>query len=361
MPASPPPRQPRRGGPKRSGKPVSGRPARPTGAGGKGRAGAPKRSTGGAAKRTGRPERADRPERARSREEDQLERDRQAKAKGAGWGGVARKGAGRLDGRAMGAASQAWREAVGSERGWKPEEWIDEGEVAKVATQAVGRGQQPDRGPQPRRRQRDERPPDPGLAKQIGVDKAKRFEDRIKNAAEAFKRQRFDEAKRLLKPLAEGAPGSEVIRELYGLTLYRLGRWKPAVTELEAFRTIAGSTEQHPVLADCYRALGRHREVEALWEELRSASPSAELVAEGRIVMAGSLADQGRLPEAIALLQRSKLPSRRPREHHLRVAYALADLYERAGETPKARELFMVVATNDPEFADVRSRLKALR
>ena len=34
--------------------------------------------------------------------------------------------------------------------------------------------------------------------------------------------------------------------------------------------------------------------VEELWDELRQASPSAELVMEGRIVMAGSLADRGR-------------------------------------------------------------------
>jgi tetratricopeptide (TPR) repeat protein len=120
------------------------------------------------------------------------------------------------------------------------------------------------------------------------------------------------------------------------------------------------STEQHPVLADCYRALGRHAQVEELWEELRAASPSADLVAEGRIVMAGSLADQRRLSDAIALLERAKLPTKRPQEHHLRVAYALADLYERAGDAPKARQLFMVVATTDADFADVRSRLKAL-
>ena len=56
---------------------------------------------------------------------------------------------------------------------------------------------------------------------------------------------------------------------------------------------LTGSTEQHPVLADCYRALRRYDEVEPLWQELREVSPSAELVAEGRIVYAGSLADRG--------------------------------------------------------------------
>ena len=53
--------------------------------------------------------------------------------------------------------------------------------------------------------------------------------------------------------------------ELFGLTLYRLGQWKDAADHLEAFRELSGSTEQHPVLADCYRALGRWNDVDAMW------------------------------------------------------------------------------------------------
>jgi tetratricopeptide (TPR) repeat protein len=115
------------------------------------------------------------------------------------------------------------------------------------------------------------------------------------------------------------------------------------------------------VLADCCRALGRYAEVEDLWHELREASPSAELVAEGRIVAAGALADQGRLDEAIRLLGAGSKPPKRPQLHHLRMAYALADLYERAGDLPQARELFGRVEAADPDFVDIRARLRALR
>ena len=177
---------------------------------------------------------------------------------------------------------------------------------------------------------------------------------RLKEASKAFKRERFEEARKILRPLAEQAPTAESVRELLGLTYYRLGRWKPAAAELEAFRDLSGTTEQHPVLADCYRALGRHAKVAELWEELRAASPGAALVAEGRIVAAGSLADQGRLDDAIAAPRAP--PSRRrssPKEHHLRVTYALADLYERAGDVPEARQLFGIVAAADPELGDV--------
>jgi hypothetical protein len=65
--------------------------------------------------------------------------------------------------------------------------------------------------------------------------------------------------------------------------------------------------------------------------------------------------------DAIALLgqNRWKLP-RQPREHHLRRAYALADLLERAGEVGAARDLFGRIQRADARFADVGRRLKGL-
>jgi tetratricopeptide (TPR) repeat protein len=195
----------------------------------------------------------------------------------------------------------------------------------------------------------------------VPASRAPRLEARLRDASEAFRRERYEEARRLLRPLADQAPGSSAVRELYGLTLYRLGRWAQAARELEAFREQTGSTEQHPVLADCYRALGRYVRVDELWDELRAASPSAAIVAEGRIVAAGAAADQGRLDDAIRLLEAGNRATKRPRDHHLRMAYALADLYERAGDLPRARELFSRVASADADFVDVEARLRALR
>jgi tetratricopeptide (TPR) repeat protein len=112
---------------------------------------------------------------------------------------------------------------------------------------------------------------------------------------------------------------------------------------------------------DCYRALRRWRKVEELWLELASVSPTAELVAEGRIVYAGALADQGRLPEALTLLRKRAETVKAPRDHHLRLWYALADLEERAGNVPRARALFDRVRREDAGFADVAERLAGLR
>jgi tetratricopeptide (TPR) repeat protein len=151
------------------------------------------------------------------------------------------------------------------------------------------------------------------------------------------------------------------VRELHGLTLYRLGRWSAAICELEAFRALEPTDfDQHPTLADSYRAKKRWREVEELWDELREASPSADLVAEGRIVMAGALADQDELGEAIALLEKARTDNKRPRPHHLRLWYAMADLYEKAGDIPRARDLFRRVFAADPELYDTKDRLRSI-
>lgn len=194
----------------------------------------------------------------------------------------------------------------------------------------------------------------------LGSPRGPRLAARAGDAARAFSKGRLDEARKILTPIAADAPGAPSVRELLGLTLYQLGRWAPAARELEAFRELTGSVEQNPVLADCYRALGRHRDAEVLWDELREASPDAALMAEGRIVAAGSLADQGRLADAIRLLEAAPRRSK-VRPHHLRVAYALADLRERAGDLARARELFGWIAATDPDFADAGDRVAALR
>jgi len=179
-------------------------------------------------------------------------------------------------------------------------------------------------------------------------------------AADAFAHDRERETLRILRPLREQLPDSPSVRELTGLAQYRLGNYAAAAKELAAYADLSDSVDQNPVLMDCYRAQRRWRKVEELWLELAAVSPSAELVAEGRIVYAGALADQGRLPEALNLLRKRAEGVKTPKEHHLRLWYALADLEERAGNLARARELFHQVRRADPAFADVAERLAVL-
>lgn len=193
-----------------------------------------------------------------------------------------------------------------------------------------------------------------------GTTAAAQVQQRLTDATGAYERERYSDALRMLKPLSDQAPGAAAVRELHGLTLYRLGRWEAAIKELDAFRTITKSLDQHPTLADCYRARKRWRRVDELWEELRRASPAPALLAEGRLVMAGSLADRGRMTDAIALLEEANSYPKKPKIHHLRSWYALADLYERSGELPRARELFRRTMHFDADFYDVSERIVAL-
>ncbi len=213
----------------------------------------------------------------------------------------------------------------------------------------------------PTRRRRKRGPSDvqQEMAKVAGRN-ANRALGTLMAAADAFAHDRERETLRILRPLREQLPDSPSVRELTGLAQYRIGNYAAAAKELEAYAELSDSVDQNPVLMDCYRAQRRWRKVEELWLELASVSPSAELVAEGRIVYAGALADQGRLPEALALLRKRAERVKTPKEHHLRLWYALADLEERAGNLARARELFHQVRRADPAFADVAERLAAL-
>jgi tetratricopeptide (TPR) repeat protein len=182
---------------------------------------------------------------------------------------------------------------------------------------------------------------------------------RLEEAAAAYAADRYQDALGLLRRLVALLPGSAPVRELLGLTYYRLGRWRLAIRELVAHHELSGSYDQYPVVADCYRALGLYEQVEAAWLELRRASPTAEVVAEGRIVAASALADRGDVAGAVKLLEPALRRSSSKR-HDLRQWYVLADLYERAGDLPRAREVFARVCRADPDAYDVGERLAAL-
>jgi thioredoxin-like negative regulator of GroEL len=198
------------------------------------------------------------------------------------------------------------------------------------------------------------------LTRAVGARRVPRVRAELDDAAKAYDAEHFAEALRLTRKLVDLAPEVPELRELHGLTLYRLGRWREAILHLEAFRALTGTADEDHVLADCYRALKRWDDVEDLWDELRAVSPSAEVVNEGRIVVAGAHADRGDLAAGIRLLEKGWRQPARPQDHHLRRAYALADLYERSGQTVRARELFRWVLSADRDFADVAERVRTL-
>ncbi len=180
------------------------------------------------------------------------------------------------------------------------------------------------------------------------------------DAIDAYEHDRYTEARTKLLNVLEVAPTFVSAIELIGLTEYRLGKWQDAIKRLEHCHQLTGSNLQDPVIADCYRALGRFDELETVWKRLKEASPGAEVVAEGRIVYASHLAESGEVAQAIALLETALGHDRRPRIHDLRQIYVLAGLYESAGNVALARETFKLLMDFDATLYDVAERLAEL-
>jgi tetratricopeptide (TPR) repeat protein len=184
----------------------------------------------------------------------------------------------------------------------------------------------------------------------------------LTRAAEAYDRKRYEEALRLGRMVADATPGVAAVRELTGLAAYRAERWAMSRIHLRAYFTISGDPEHLPLVMDADRANHKYRAVEKTFVELQESEPSPEVLAEGRIVMAATWADQGKYEEAIDLLTRAGAAKslRNPSYRHVRLWYALADVYDRAGDTTSARELFSRVVLAEPDAYDAAARLNEL-
>jgi tetratricopeptide (TPR) repeat protein len=196
---------------------------------------------------------------------------------------------------------------------------------------------------------------------ELAPARRKRLSEQLDAAAGAYRRHRYADAARMSRAILREIPAATSARELLGLSLYKQQKWGAALRELEEFSEQTGSVEQYPVMADCARAQKHYKKVKQYWDELRRAAPSPELMAEGRMVMAGSLVDQGNLKEAFSLMEPSGKSLRSPKEYHLRQWYVLADVLERMGEFVRARRMFERIAQHDAKFSDVSARIRSLK
>ncbi len=181
------------------------------------------------------------------------------------------------------------------------------------------------------------------------------------DAAAAFQANDFDEAIKLGDQAKHMALRAVSIREFLGLAYYHQGRWQESARELSTFRRISGTTEQNPVLADSYRAMGKPEKALEYVDEIRRGTVPDAVYFEGAIVGAGALADMDRLDEAVSRLEALDLRPKVAEAHHLRVWYMLGDLLVRKGRFTQAREWFEAVASADPEMTDASERVEKLR
>ena len=145
------------------------------------------------------------------------------------------------------------------------------------------------------------------------------------------------------------SPSDATIRETIGIAAYRLGDWKTALTELRAYRRMAGETTHLPIEMDVLRAQGRNRDVEQAWKELQKRGGHGLVMNEGKVVYASFLLDEGRAPEAWKIIKPGRIEED-PNEGHLRLYFVAARTAAALGDSETARDLSNVIVTTDPSF-----------
>ena len=97
-------------------------------------------------------------------------------------------------------------------------------------------------------------------------DVAPRLVERLGEALTAFDSDRYGEARAVLSKLAVEAPAAAAVRELHGLVLYRMDRWKEASPSSRRFVP----SPPPPSRTRCWPTATGHRRydrADALWEE----------------------------------------------------------------------------------------------
>ena len=171
----------------------------------------------------------------------------------------------------------------------------------------------------------------------------------IGDAADAFANARYTVARERLLRAKSISTRSETVRELLGLSLYRLGNWEEALRELRAYRRIAGDTTHLAVEMDCLRALGRPNDVPKVWAMLRELGASKAAEVELRVVYGSFLLDQGQPREAWKVTDPGRIHPD-AHENDLRQWYVAARAAVALGDMKTADQLRRAIEDRDIGF-----------
>lgn len=173
--------------------------------------------------------------------------------------------------------------------------------------------------------------------------------EHLQAAARAFASARYGKALREAELAKELSPREATVRELIGLSAYRLGRWEQALRELRTFRRLTGETTHVAVEMDVLRALDRPKDVEATWKQFQTLDADKESQDEVRVVYGAFLLDRGEDRKAWEITGPKRMPAQ-PRESELRVWYVAARAAHRLGDTATARRLHRRIEEADAAF-----------
>jgi tetratricopeptide (TPR) repeat protein len=171
----------------------------------------------------------------------------------------------------------------------------------------------------------------------------------LQASARAFSASRYGRALSAAEEAKELSPRDPTIRELIGLSAYRMGRWEQALRELRTFRRLTGELVHLPVEMDVLRALERPQDVESSWKLMRDIRSDRETQDEARVVYGSFLLDRGEDHKAWQVTGPRNL-STEPRESELRVWYVAARAAARLGDMPAAHQLLDAIRGTDPSF-----------
>lgn len=168
-------------------------------------------------------------------------------------------------------------------------------------------------------------------------------------AAEAFSDGQYHVAVRKAEHAKDLASRDMTVREILGVSAYRVGDWQKALRELRTYRRLSGETTHMPIEMDVLRALNRPEDVTAVWEDFRKLGGGPAVKKEARVVYASHLIDIGDLDGAADLVgSPRKTPDPWPED--LRLWYVAARISALQGDKAKARRLADDIMLADPSF-----------
>jgi tetratricopeptide (TPR) repeat protein len=184
---------------------------------------------------------------------------------------------------------------------------------------------------------------------------------RLERAAELYQREDFPGAAAEAAKAKALAPRSATVREVLGLALYELGRFREALTEMQAYRRMSGRADQNHIIADCLRAVDRpDRAVPLAEEALAARGVPLRAKTEAVIVAASALADEGKFDQALGLLRRIRTKDDVAGFEVVRVWYVTGDILARAGRPQEAAREFRKILRHDAGAYDAAERLAQL-
>lgn len=169
-------------------------------------------------------------------------------------------------------------------------------------------------------------------------------------ASVAMSDGRYHAAVKHAKVAKNLSPQDATIRETLGLSAYRVGDWDTALSELRAYRRMAGEAIHLPIEMDVLRALHRDADVTKAWDTLQKADVSPAVWKEGKVVYGTYLLEHGDANGAWDLTGPDRVGPN-ANEADLRVWYVAARAAASNGDTATARRIADAIVLNDPSFA----------